>query len=183
MAEIIVKENPDHKKNEVSFEERERELKEQEKREEEARKREKNSTFNEFAQFNMEGYVHTGVMMSLADYPAATKLFWFIAKQMDGYNALIASYAVFQEALNMSIPTIARGVKVLKEKGILHIKKSGSANVYIMNPDLIWKSWSNNKQYCEFPAKVILSASEQFQGTNDFFTKQMHRVLDKKDRE
>ena len=82
----------------------------------------------------------------------------------------------------MSIPTIARGIKVLKDKGMLHIKKSGSANVYMLNPDVVWKSWGNNRKYCEFPANIVLAKSEQEQIKKDY-KQQMHRVLENKNKE
>lgn len=179
---MIVAEKTDLLHNQISFEQRQKELDEIAAQEELARKKEKQSPYNEFAQFNMENYINTTVMMNLADSPAATKLFWFITKHMDGYNALIASYKVFEEALDMSTPTVSRGIKILKDRGVLHIKKSGSANVYILNPQLVWKSWGSNLKYCEFPAKVILAESEQYPDAREIFSKQMHRVMDKKDK-
>lgn len=96
---------------------------------------------------------------------------------MDGYNALIASYKVFEEALDLSKPTIARGIKFLKDKGYIYILKSGSANVYTINPKIIWKSWGKNIQYCEFPANIIISKAEQEADTakiNEHFKKVMN---------
>lgn len=182
MREIIVTEKPDRLKGEVSFEERARDLQAEEARMIEQQKQEKKSAYTDFVQFNMEGYINTELMLTLADNSAATKLFWFITKHMDGYNALIASYKVFEEALGMSIPTIARGIKVLKDKGMLHIKKSGSANVYMLNPDVVWKSWGNNRKYCEFPANIVLAKSEQEQIKKDY-KQQMHRVLENKNKQ
>ena len=49
----------------------------------------------------------------------------------------------------------------LTENGFIYIKKSGTANVYLLNPEIMWKSWSNNMKYCEFPANVIITESEQ----------------------
>lgn len=121
-------------------------------------------------------------MCKLADSPPATKIFWFIVNKMDGYNALIASYKVFEEGLNMSNSTVTRGIKYLKELGLLHIKKTGSANVYLINPKVIWKSWGKNMQYCEFPAKVILAQSEQLSDIKNEFCEQMHRMINPKDK-
>lgn len=182
MREIVVKENPNHLKGEISFEERQRQLDEQTAREELEQKKAKQSPYNEFAQFNIESTVNVNIMYDLAKYPAASQLFWFILKHMDGYNALIASYKVFEEALGMSTPTVARGIKTLKERGVLYIKKSGSANVYMLNPKMVWKSWGNNMKYCKFPANVILAESEQYPDAREIFEKQMHRVVDMKDK-
>ncbi len=157
-AKITVCSNPNPMKGEISFEERNRQLQPliaQEKR------KGRESVYKEFAQLNMEGSLNEKVMNKLFDFPAAGKIFFFIANHMDGYNALIASYAVFQEALGLSNSTVTRGIKYLKDNGFIYIKKSGATNVYLLNPEIMWKSWGNNMKYCEFPANVILTASEQ----------------------
>ena len=184
MREIVVTDNPDHLKGEISFAERLRQLAEYEAKNANQTKRLKQSPYNKFAQLNLEGSINMNAMCQLADSPAATKLFWFIVNNMDGYNALIASYKVFEESLNMSNSTVTRGIRHLKELGLLHIKKSGSANVYLVNPKVIWKSWGSNVKYCEFPAKVILSASEQidFRDTIHNQTHSMITTKENKDR-
>ena len=80
---------------------------------------------------------------------------------MDKYNAVVCSYKVFQEALGMGQATVARSIKYLKENGFLYVYKTGTSNVYVANKDLVWNSWGNNVEYCEFPANIVLSASEQ----------------------
>ena len=182
MREIIVTENPDHLKGEVSFEERAKQIEEKERQEAQARKREKQSPFNEFAQISLDGKTVKDIMFQLSDCPPANKLFWFIVQNMDGYNALIASYTVFQEGLAMSRPTVARGIARLKELGLLHIKKSGSSNVYMLRPDVVWKSWGSNLKYCEFPARVMLAKSEQYPDAREVFKNQMHKTMDIKNK-
>ena len=51
--------------------------------------------------------------------------------------------------------------EILKENGFISVYKTGTSNVYIANPNLVWNSWGNNVKYCEFPANIILSATEQ----------------------
>ena len=101
MREMVVTENPNHLKGEISFTERLKQLAEQEAKDANKIKRLKQSPYNKFAQLNLEGGINMNAMCQLADSPAATKLFWFIVNNMDGYNALIASYKVFEESLNM----------------------------------------------------------------------------------
>jgi hypothetical protein len=79
---------------------------------------------------------------------------------MDSYNAVMCSYRVFEEVLNLSKQTITRSIKILKDNGFIAIYKSGTSNVYIVNDNLAWSSWGNNKKYCKFPTNVILSYSE-----------------------
>ena len=61
----------------------------------------------------------------------------------------------------MGQATVARSIKYLKENGFLYVYKTGTSNVYVANKDLVWNSWGNNVEYCEFPANIVLSASEQ----------------------
>lgn len=180
MTVTTVTNNPDRSKGQISFEERARQLEQEQTYDEAMRRKEKGSPYKEFAQLNMEGSINEDVMYKLADSPAASKIFWFIANHMDGYNALIASYAVFSEALDISIPTVTRGIKKLREMGLLYIRKTGATNVYMLNPDVIWKSWGNNRKYCDFPAKVIISANEQVAENKKDFSNQMHKVVEKK---
>lgn len=177
MREVIVKENPNRLKNEISFEEREKQLAEQEYANEQKTKRKRYSAYKEFAQMNLSGTMNEEVMYELGDYPPAMKIFWFIVNHMDNYNALIASYKVFEERFGMSESTITRAIRKLKEMGLLYISKSGSANVYTLNPDFVWKSWATNMQYCEFPAKVILAKSEQTETDKIEFNNQRHKMI------
>ena len=65
----------------------------------------------------------------------------------------------------------------MKDKGYIYILKSGSANVYTINPKIIWKSWGKNIKYCEFPANIIISKAEQEADTakiNEHFKKVMN---------
>lgn len=168
MSEIAVVAEPT-KLNEVSFEQRERDLRAQERAEQEELKRERKSPFKAFYQVNKD---HSEDLMWLVKTnPNAYRILLFLFDHMDKYNAVMCSYQVFQESLEISRATASRAVKLLKDKGFIAIMKSGTSNVYIANPDLVWNSWGNNMQYCEFPANVILSASEQEERT---------KILDKR---
>lgn len=155
---MIVTDNPKGL-NEVSFEQRERDLKAQERAEQEELRKERKSPFRAFYQVNKE---HSEDLMWLVKAnPNAYRILLFLFDHMDKYNAVMCSYSVLQEALEISDSTVKRAIRVLKEHGFIHICKSGTSNVYVTNPDLAWNSWGNNRQYCEFPANIILSASEQ----------------------
>lgn len=168
MSEIVVVAEPKNL-NEVSFEQRERDLRAQERAEQEELKRERKSPFKAFYQVNKD---HSEDLMWLVKTnPNAYRILLFLFDHMDKYNAVMCSYQVFQESLEISRATASRAVKLLKDKGFIAIMKSGTSNVYIANPDLVWNSWGNNMQYCEFPANVILSASEQEERT---------KILDKR---
>jgi DNA-binding transcriptional ArsR family regulator len=104
-------------------------------------------------------------MMWLAmKHPRALAVLYFLVDQMDRYNAVMCSYKVLEEILDVSRQTISSAVQVLREHGFIAVLKSGSSNVYAVNDKVFWKSWGSNRQYSKFPANVILSLSEQEAG-------------------
>ena len=147
------------KLNEMSFEQRARDLEEQEREEQKKLREERKSPFSRFYQINKDNSDY--LRSCLDENPKALKLLLFIFDHMDKYNAVICSYKVFQETLGMGQATVARCVKYLKDHGFLYVYKTGTSNVYVANKNFVWNSWGNNVEYCEFPANIILSASEQ----------------------
>ena len=149
--------------NEISFKQRARDLKDQEQKEQEELKQQRKSPFSRFYQVNKDNSEY--LRSCLRENPKALELLFFIFDHMDKYNAVICSYQVFQEALGMSKATIQRSIKYLKDNGFVYIYKTGTSNVYVANKDLVWNSWGNNIDYCEFPANIVLSRSEQEERT------------------
>jgi len=145
--------------NTISYNERLEQLEEEEKKEQERIQREKNSPFSRWTQFNNE---HTKQLMWLAiKHPKAHAILYFLIDQMDVYNAVMCSYKVLEEVLNVGHATIARNLKILKDNGFIAILKSGTSNVFAINDKIYWKSWGNNRKYSKFPANVVLAMSEQ----------------------
>lgn len=122
-------------------------------------KRAKKSPFRNFYQVNKE--MTKERLWLIGEYPRAYQILIFMESQMDNYNALVASYKVFQEALGIGQATVARNIKVLKEHKFIDVYKSGTANVYTINKRLSWNSWGSNYRYAKFDAKIVLSQSEQ----------------------
>lgn len=162
LREQVVTDEP-RNMNEISFEQRQRDLEEQEKRDKDRLKRERKSPFSNFYQVNKDKSEY--LTSCLRENPKALQLLFFIFDHMDKYNAVMCSYKVFQESLGIGQATVARCVKYLKEHGFIYVYKSGTSNVYVANKKLVWNSWGNNYEYCEFPANIILSASEQEERT------------------
>lgn len=148
-----------------SFEARARLLLQEQEREriavEKAKEQAKKSPFQAFYQVNVENNKYLTELATRQ--PKALAILLFIFENMDNYNALMASYKVFQEKFDLSQSTVKRCIKYLKDHGYLHIYKSGVSNVYVANDNLAWKSYGKNVKYCKFPANVMLSLSEQEQ--------------------
>lgn len=163
---IITDQKPTTPQQSLSFEtfdDRNRQLEQHkmddEKTQERAKYEARKSPFKSFFQVNKENTKH---MRSLIDEnPIAFKLFLFLCEHMDNYNAVICSYKVLSDVLGVSTRTVSRCIACLRDHGFIAVAKSGTANVYIANKDLVWNSWGDNVKYCKFPANVILSFDEQ----------------------
>lgn len=90
----------------------------------------------------------------------AYRVFQLICKNMDGTNALVISMNALSEIMQLSRQSISKAVKYLKENGWIDVLKSGTSNVYVVNPDVAWTSYGEQKAYCKFNANVLLCASE-----------------------
>lgn len=117
------------------------------------------SPYDDFTQLNNKTI--DSLIALVDENPQAMKVLLFIIQNMDGYNKLVCSYTVIQERFGISHATVWRHIKYLKEHGYIYAQKTGSSNVYILSPELGWKSYGSNLKYCKFPANVILSYNEQ----------------------
>ncbi|GAA0226407.1 replication/maintenance protein RepL [Metaclostridioides mangenotii] len=165
--------------NSVSFNEREKQLNFESKLEEDVRKREKKSPYKNFLQVNKDYYKAEDWLM--AKSPIAYRIFKFLTNNMDEYNAVICSQTVLSENFDVSRATVARAIKLLKEKGYIAVLKSGTSNVYALNDKLVWNSWGTNYPYSKFPANVILSLSEQEENLQSKIKNIKHKEITMKD--
>lgn len=121
---------------------------------------------------------HIDSIVELASHKVAFELFMFFVKYMDGSNALIVSNNVLQEVLGYGKAAICRAVKFLKENGWICVLKSGTSNVYIVNPEVTWTSYGNQKQYCKFQSTVILSGSDNAEYLNNPKARNFYKQID-----
>ncbi|MFH5911676.1 replication/maintenance protein RepL [Clostridium perfringens] len=160
MSEIFVGKDKDYKNvNSITFEERKNDIENLEVLEELKRKKEKQSPYARWVQVNKDYYKAEDKLM--AQSPIAYRIFKFLINNMDGYNSVVCSYKVIQEYFNISQVTVARAIKLLKEKKYIEIYKSGTSNIYAINKNIVWNSWGNNFKYAKFGANILLSESEQ----------------------
>ena len=90
----------------------------------------------------------------------AFRFLMFLIEHMDGTNSLCVSTTAIAEILNCSKATVGRSIKYLRENGWVCVLKTGTSNVYIVNPDVAWTSYGNQKKYCKFQSTVLLSSTE-----------------------
>ena len=92
--------------------------------------------------------------------PKAAVVFFFLAKHMDGRNAIVVSLQMIADHTNMSRQTVAKQIDYLTTHGWIQIFKSGRSRIYVLNPSIVWSSYNDEKQYCRFEASVMLAPSE-----------------------
>jgi hypothetical protein len=91
----------------------------------------------------------------------AFSLFMFLIEHMDQKNSVICSMQVLCDFFEVSRQTISKRVKILIDSGLISVLKSGTTNIYIANPEIVWSSWKNTKKYCKFESNILLSLNEQ----------------------
>jgi len=144
--------NPNHR----TFDERKREIRNEDEAEVKRREDEKKNK-----NFVMMFRDHMPEMRWLMQKNGtAASMLNFIMEHMDSKNALMCSYEVFMDYFGISKDTVRRYIKLLYDNGFIDILKSGTSNVYIVNQEVVWNSWNNQKQYCAFDGKILVSRTE-----------------------
>lgn len=144
---------------EMTFDDRKRQLEKIEKMQEEVKEREKKSIFRNFAQLNRDNIKYIRALQKIN--PNAVSVLMFIIENMDKMNALVCSYRVMQEQLELGRTTISNAIKTLKENNFIYIYKSGTSNIYVLSTEIAWTNTGDKAEYCKFPASIMLAKSEQ----------------------
>lgn len=90
----------------------------------------------------------------------AARVYAFFAENMGPDGTLCASRGTIADALEITERTVSRHVKTLENLGSIIVLKLGTANVYCLNPDEVWKSFNNAKPYAAFNTKALVGKSE-----------------------
>lgn len=139
--------------------EKERRLMEIEReQEEEKQKREEDKKNRNFVQLYRDNMPEIRWLMNKNGKAAG--ILFFILEHMDGKNALACSYAVLEDYFDISKATVTRALKLLRENGFIDILKMGTSNVYVVNAEIAWTSWSNQKEYALFDGNILVSRKE-----------------------
>ena len=121
----------------------------------ESRDQKKNVDFVQISRKNM-----AALRKMALENPTAMSLFMFLSQYMDYSGAVICSQTVLQEALNKSRKSIYSAIKYLRENNFIEVLKSGTANVYALNYEVVWSSWNTSKKYAAFKGNILLSKTE-----------------------
>lgn len=132
----------------------------EEKEEEQREIDKKNKNFVMFFRENMPE-----IRWLMINHSFASAVFLFITEHMDGRNTLACSYSLMSEYFHKDRSTLHRAIKILEENGFLIIMKMGNSNVYLVNSNIAWTSYNNQKsgadmQYASLDGKILISRKE-----------------------
>lgn len=135
---------------------------------------------NENKDFIMLYRTHIDDITRLAgEHYTAYRVLQFLIRWMDGTNALVISMQAMSDILGLSRQTISKAVAYLKDEGWICVMKSGTSNVYIVNPEVAWTSYADQKSLCNFNASVLLSSSENAEYLKNSKATTHYRTIDK----
>lgn len=97
-----------------------------------------------------------------AENTTALRVLLFLIKHMDGMNAIGVPQKLVSEMMGLSRQTVNGAIKYLSDHGWIEIYKLGKANIYIINPEVVWTSYADQKSYCRFNGTLMLSAEDNW---------------------
>jgi len=93
--------------------------------------------------------------------PLSLKIFMSFGQIMNKKNAVMISFKAMEKIFNKSRRTIDRAIRVLKEEKWIQIVKVGTANAYVLNPNILWSDKNDRRGLCEFNARIVTTLGEQ----------------------
>ena len=91
-------------------------------------------------------------------HPKAAVLYNFLVEHAaPDTGAVVVSQQLLADKMGVSRMTISRHINLLeKKKMLLKISLSGGVCAYALDPEMVWKSYSTNKEYATFKTKTLV---------------------------
>lgn len=101
----------------------------------------------------------------ISDSPVAARVLNLFATEMNKSNALQIPRISISKRLGVSLSSVDRAIRYLHENRYLDVLRSGRANTYVMNSEVVWtdKAWGR-KEAEIFNCKVIMDWDDQYWG-------------------
>ena len=110
---------------------------------------------------------------SMAACNTNTARVWlFIVRYCGHDNALVCNIETIAEELAIGKRTVSRALASLQTDGHLRIAKIGTANVYVLDPTEVWKTYEEHKHFCSFGARTLVSKKQN----KDFLRRITHKL-------
>jgi len=142
-------------------------LKEAEKKEEEHRKKE--AANPPFVQV-YKGMGLKALQWLIKENQLAGEIFVFFLDNMNNNNLVMASQKLLTEEFGKGRTTIYKAITYLEKHKFINIAKVGTANAYIINPEVAFQEGHHKKKYVGFNGTILLSESEN----KELFKKYKH---------
>ncbi len=122
---------------------------------EELEREEKRKGDSNFIKVYPQGWKHLRELIT--SYPLAAKMYAFLAEHIDaGLGAVVVSQAFLAEELGVSDRTIRKLSSYLEDNhALVRIKIQGNLYAYALNPEEVWKSWKDHKDYAAFNTRTL----------------------------
>ncbi len=96
------------------------------------------------------------------DDPKALSVLLFLIRNMDGTNAIICSMDIIGSHTKLTRQTVSNKLKYLQDNGWIEVFKVSRARMYVVNPDIVWTSYADQKEYCQMKASVFITKGDNF---------------------
>jgi len=106
----------------------------------------------------------------IKEHNLASAILMFFMENMNNRNGVVCSQQLLVEEFGKSRQTIYKAIKFLDEHNFINIGKIGTANAYIINPDIAFQDKHSKKKYVSFDGTVLLSKEEN----KELFSKQSY---------
>lgn len=117
------------------------------------------SRFKNFGQLN---YKKSEILEKVAAKNGlAAAIFLYFSRKCDGYNRIVCPYSVLKKEFEVSEKSISRAITLLEEKKMITVYKTGTANEYILDNNLVWKSRPVQHDKCKFDINIIKERDKQ----------------------
>lgn len=92
--------------------------------------------------------------------PSSIPVLMFFFENMDNSNVILVSQQTIADAIEMNVRSVTRAIKTLEEHGAIGIGKVGNANVYIINPHVVFQEAYAKRQMVIIKGNILLGREE-----------------------
>lgn len=108
-----------------------------------------------------------------ANNPVGSSIMMFFLDNMNNNNVVMVSQNLLAETLGKGRTTVYTSIKFLDEHNFIEIAKIGTANAYIINPDIAFQDSHAKKKYINFQGNILVSENEN----KELFKKHKHKNI------
>lgn len=115
-----------------------------------------------WVQTQREAHVEWGKLV--LHNPAAAAVMHQLVAVMDRQNAVAISHGTLADLVGMHQTTIKKALKYLKDNRwiqVVQLGQRGTVNAYVINTEVAWADYRENKKLAIFSARIVADAADQ----------------------